>query len=52
MILNDKQIIKLAEEHEMISPFVNKSVANGISHGFIHLVMMQEFLMNLKFLLI
>ena len=33
MILNDKQIIKLAEEHEMISPFVNKSVANGISHG-------------------
>ena len=33
MILNDKQIIKLAEKHEMISPFVNKSVANGISHG-------------------
>ena len=33
MILNDKQIIKLAEEDEMISPFVNKSVANGISHG-------------------
>ena len=31
MILNDKQIIKLAEEHEMISPFVNKSIANGIT---------------------
>ena len=33
MILNDKQIIKLAEEDGMIRPFVNKSVANGISHG-------------------
>ena len=30
MILNDKQIIKLAEQHEMISPFVNKSVAASI----------------------
>ena len=33
MILNDKQIKKLAEEEEMISPFVNKSVSQGISHG-------------------
>ena len=33
MILNDKQIKKLAEEHEMISPFVSESIAKGISHG-------------------
>ena len=33
MILNDKQIKKLAEENDMISPFVDKSVSNGISHG-------------------
>ena len=33
MILNDKQIKKLAEEKEMITPFVNESVAKGISHG-------------------
>ncbi len=33
MILNDKQITKLAKEEEMISPFVSKSVSNGISHG-------------------
>ena len=33
MILNDKQIKKLAKEKEMISPFVDKSVAQGISHG-------------------
>ena len=33
MILSDKQITKLAEEHEMISPFVDKSVSKGISHG-------------------
>ena len=33
MILNDKQIKKLAEEEEMITPFVNKSVSQGISHG-------------------
>lgn len=33
MILNDKQIKKLAEEKEMISPFVDKSVQEGISYG-------------------
>ena len=33
MILSDKQITKLAEEQEMISPFVDKSVSKGISHG-------------------
>ncbi len=33
MILNDKQIKKLAEEHEMISPFVSESISKGISHG-------------------
>jgi dCTP deaminase len=33
MILNDKQIKKLVKEEDMISPFVNKSVAQGISHG-------------------
>ena len=33
MILNDKQIKKLAEENEMIRPFVDKSVQQGISYG-------------------
>ena len=33
MILNDKQIKKLVEEKEMIRPFVDKSVAQGISYG-------------------
>tara|TARA_B100000470_G_C19673576_1_gene338689 strand:+ start:138 stop:689 length:552 start_codon:yes stop_codon:yes gene_type:complete len=33
MILNDKQIIKLVQEKDMINPFVDKSVAQGISHG-------------------
>ena len=33
MILNDKQINRLAEEQEMISPFVGESVSRGISHG-------------------
>ena len=33
MILNDKQIKKLAEEEEMISPFVGESRSKGISHG-------------------
>ena len=33
MILNDKQIKKLAEEEDMINPFVKESVAQGISHG-------------------
>ena len=33
MILNDKQIKKLVEEEDMISPFIDKSVAQGISHG-------------------
>ena len=33
MILNDKQIKKLAEEQEMISPYVGENVSKGISHG-------------------
>ena len=33
MILNDKQIKKLVEEQDMINPFVDKSIAQGISHG-------------------
>ena len=33
MILNDKQIKKLVEDKNMISPFVDKSVSRGISHG-------------------
>ena len=33
MILNDKQIKKLAEEKDMITPFLDKSVSNGISKG-------------------
>ena len=33
MILNDKQIKKLVEEEDMISPFVDKCVSQGISHG-------------------
>ena len=33
MILSDKQITRLAEEENMIKPFVSKSVSKGISHG-------------------
>ena len=33
MILNDKQIKKLVKEEDMINPFVDKSIAQGISHG-------------------
>ncbi len=33
MILNDKQIKKLVEEKKMISPFVDRSVQQGISYG-------------------
>ena len=33
MILNDKQIKKLVEEKDMIRPFVDKSIAQGISYG-------------------
>ena len=33
MILNDKQIKELVEKADMINPFVDKSVAQGISHG-------------------
>ena len=33
MILSDKQITKLANEDQMISPFVIKSISKGISHG-------------------
>ena len=33
MILNDKQIKKLVEKKKMISPFVDRSVQQGISYG-------------------
>ena len=33
MILNDKQIKKLVEDKKMISPFVDRSVQQGISYG-------------------
>ena len=33
MILNDKQIKKLAEENGMITPYIDKSISKGISHG-------------------
>ena len=33
MILNDKQIKKLVKEKDMINPFIDESVAQGISHG-------------------
>ena len=33
MILNDRQIKKLVEEQDMINPFVDRSVSQGISHG-------------------
>ena len=33
MILNDKQIKKLAEQDGMITPFVDKSVQDGVSYG-------------------
>ena len=32
-ILNDKQIKKYAQEEDMINPFEEKLVSNGISHG-------------------
>ena len=33
MILNDKQIAILAKEENMITPFIDKLVSQGISHG-------------------
>ena len=33
MILNDKQIKELVKKEDMINPFVDKSVSQGISHG-------------------
>ena len=33
MILNDRQIKKLVEDEDMISPCVDNSVSQGISHG-------------------
>ena len=33
MILSDKQIKSLAEKKQMITPFVDKSISRGISHG-------------------
>ena len=33
MILNDLEILRLAKEENMVSPIVEKSVSQGISHG-------------------
>ena len=51
-VLSDKWIRKMSKEQEMISTFEEKQVrGNSISTDYLLLVMMQEFLMNLKFLL-
>ena len=50
-VLSDKWIRKMSKEQEMISPFEEKQVrGNSISYGLSSFVMMQECLMNLKFL--
>ena len=50
-VLSDRWIKKMAKEKGMIKPFVSKQVRKGkISFGLSHLVMTQEFQMNLKFL--
>ena len=52
MILNDKQIKKLAEEQEMISPYVGENVSKGISHGQDFMATLYVVGLNLKYLLI
>ena len=50
-VLSDKWIRKMSKEHNMISPFEEKQVRGKVFlMVFHHLVMMQEFQMNLKFL--
>ena len=51
-VLSDRWIKKMALEKEMIKPFMflNKNEAKAISYGYLHLVMMLEFLMSLKYL--
>ena len=51
-VLSDKWIRKMALEHQMIFPFEDKQI-RGIKFllAFLHLGMMQEFQMNLKYLL-
>ena len=52
MILSDKQITKLANEDQMIAPFVNKSISKGISHGLNSFGYDLDVVQNLKYLLI
>ena len=50
-VLSDRWIKKMAQEKEMIKPFVSEQKGNkAISYGLSHLVMMLEFLMSSKFL--
>ena len=50
-VLSDKWIRKMSKEEDMISPFEeNKSEVTIFLTGYHHLVMMLEFLMNLRFL--
>ena len=51
-VLSDKWIKKMALERGMIKPFVAKQTRKGkFLLGFPRMVMMQEFQMSLKFLL-
>ena len=50
MILNDKQIKKLAEEEGMITPFLDKSVSMVLARDFSRSVMIFRPVQNLKFL--
>ena len=50
-VLSDKWIRKMSKEKEMISPFEEKQVrGDSISYGLSSSGMMQEYLMNLKYL--
>ena len=53
-VLSDKWIRKMALEHQMISPFEDKQIRGATKFllDYLHLDMMQEFQMNLKYLLI
>ena len=48
-VLSDRWIKKMALEKEMIKPFISKQIRDKIYRMvYPHLVMTQEFLMNLK----
>ena len=51
-VLSDKWIRKMSNDHEMISPFEENRLEEKVFLMVFHLlVMMQEFQMNLRFLL-